>query len=281
MRVDSHHHLWDRSATPQRWIGPALRAIDRDFATEDLVSVAAEYVDRTILVQTVCTPTETPLLLEYAAASPLIGAVVGWADLTNPGLDDVIERLRHSRHGSWLRGIRHQVQGEADPLWLQRPDVLHGLRTVAEHGLIYELLTLPHQLPAAVTVVERLPEVSFVVDHLSKPPLASIDPDEMMAWEANIRALSTFPNVSAKISGLVTEADWHKWTIDDIRPAVEIAIDAFGPARLMAGSDWPVCLLAASYEQVQELNDALLRDLSTAEQQRISGNTAAEVYDVS
>ena len=280
MRVDSHHHLWNRSVTPQDWIGEPLAAIDRDFVVEDLAAAAATHVDRTVLVQTVCTLDETPLLLEYAQGSPLIGAVVGWVELTAPDIRYTLSELTSLPNGCWLRGIRHQVQGEIDPGWLERPEVVNGLRAVGEHGLVYEILTLPHQLPAAINAAEQLPEVQFVLDHLSKPPIKNGSEEGRAAWASDLHRLAKLPNVCAKISGLVTEADWESWTIADVRPVVETAIEAFGPERLMVGSDWPVCLLAASYEQVTHLHGELLSGLSESDRALVLGDNAVAVYRI-
>lgn len=280
MRIDSHHHLWTRAVTPQSWIDSSLKVIDRDFDTEDLSDAVENHYDRTVLIQTVCTPDETPLLLDIAEATPLIGAVVGWADLTSPDLDETLTGLKSTANGRWLRGIRHQVQHESDPAWLLRDDVQAGLATVASHDLIYELLTLPHQLPAATAVAERLPQLSFVLDHLSKPPIATGTRSDLSKWAADLGHLAALPNVSAKISGLVAEADWNHWTIDDIRPIVETAIEVFGPERLLVGSDWPVCLLAASYVEVHELHVQLLEQLSHVENDLVFGGNAAKLYGI-
>ena len=280
MRIDSHHHLWNRTLVPQRWIDTSLEAIDRDFDHEDLVAAVAQRYDRTVLVQTVCNPHETPLLLNVAEGTSLIGAVVGWADLTSSNLDEALSELLAAPNGRWLRGIRHQVQHETDPEWLLRDDVQTGLATVASHDLVYELLTLPHQLPTATAAVERLPQVRFVLDHLSKPPIASRTRCELSDWARDLRRLAALPNVSAKISGLVTEADWDHWTLEDIRPWVETALDAFGPDRLLVGSDWPVCLLAASYTQVHELHEQLLEKLSNSERELTFGANAADLYRI-
>lgn len=283
MRIDSHHHLWTRAVTPQTWLNQDMVAIDRDFEVSDLETTVGDRADRTVLVQTAATIEETERFLDLAKATPLIGAVVGWADLTAPDLTDTLDRLRSSGHGAWLRGIRHQVQDEADPCWLERPDVLRGLRTLGEHGLVYDLLTLPHQLPAAITAVRQLPEVRFVLDHLSKPPIAAIaagDRDALRTWSADLGRLAALPNVSAKLSGLVTEADWTRWTIADIRPIVDVAIETFGPTRLLVGSDWPVCLLAASYAQVDELHHELVAGLSPPDQDLVFGANAASLYGI-
>ncbi|WP_137813416.1 amidohydrolase family protein [Gandjariella thermophila] len=277
MRVDAHHHVWDLGARDQPWItGAAMSPIRRDFGLADLSPhVAAAGITTTVLVQTVTVPEETPELLALAESSPLVGAVVGWTDLTAEAVADDLAVLREAPGGPWLRGIRHQVQGEPDPEWLAREDVRRGLAAVGEAGLVYELLTLPHQLPAAVRTVAALPDVPFVLDHCSKPPIAG---GEVRPWADLIRELAAHGNVTCKLSGLVTEADWASWTVADLRPYVEVVLDAFGADRLMFGSDWPVCLLAADYAEVVATAERLTAALSTAERAAIFGGTAQRVY---
>lgn len=275
--VDAHHHVWDLTVRDQDWItGTAMVPIRRSFSLEDLrPHAAAAGVVATVLVQTVVTPDETPELLALAASDPLVGAVTGWVDLTSAGLADDLARLRAMPGGGLLRAVRHQVQHEPDPEWLVRPDVLAGLRAVARAGLSYELLVLQHQLPAAVEAVRAVPEGRFVLDHCAKPPLASGPLD---AWERDVRDLAAEPGVSCKLSGLVTEADWTAWTPADLAPAVDVVLDAFGPDRLMAGSDWPVCLLAASYERVWRTHAGLLAGLSDGERRAVLHDTAVRTY---
>ncbi|MFJ6080505.1 amidohydrolase family protein [Streptomyces sp. NPDC092369] len=247
MTVDAHHHIWDLSVRDQDWI-PEDSVLRRDFGLSDLVPEArAAGVDRTILVQTITVPEETPEFLALAEAHDLVAGVVGWTDLTRPDVADELARLRELPGGHYLKGIRHQVQGEPDPEWLLRPDVHRGLAALTEAGLVYDLIVQPHQLPASAKAAASHPELTFVLDHLGKPPIASGTLD---AWAADVRALAALPNVVAKLSGLVTEADPQTWTVDDLRPSVDIALDAFGPDRLMFGSDWPVSVLGATYGQV-------------------------------
>lgn len=274
MIVDAHHHLWDLSVRDQDWItDPPMGAIRRSFLEPDFVAVASE-VSTSVLVQTVCVPQETPEFLAIAASSDVVGAVVGWVDLTSAGVGDALTELVDSPDGSWLRGIRHQVQGEPDPEWLCRKDVWNGLQQVGAHGLVYELLTLPHQMPAARRTVAALPQVPFVVDHCSKPAIGS-DPGE---WAELIRSLAAHENVTCKLSGLVTEADWTSWDVSQLRPYFEVVLDAFGPERLMFGSDWPVVLLAATYDEWLGAARELVSELTTGEQALIFEGTARRVY---
>ena len=274
MIVDAHHHLWDLSVRDQDWItDPPMGAIRRSFLEPDFVA-AAPSVSASVLVQTVCVAEETPEFLAIAASSDVVGAVVGWTDLTSPAAADELAALVDRPDGSWLRGIRHQVQSEPDPEWLCRKDVWNGLTAVGSHGLIYELLTLPHQMPAARRTVAALPQVRFVVDHCSKPAIGT-DPGE---WTELVRSLAAHENVTCKLSGLVTEADWETWTVSDLRPYFEVVLDAFGPERLMFGSDWPVVLLAATYEEWLGAACELTAELSHDEQASIFAGTAGRVY---
>ncbi|MFJ4782121.1 amidohydrolase family protein [Streptomyces sp. NPDC088794] len=272
MTVDAHHHIWDLSVRDQDWI-PEHSPLRRDFGLSDLVPEArAAGVDRTVLVQTITVPEETPEFLALADAHDLVAGVVGWTDLTRPDVADELARLRELPGGRYLKGIRHQVQGEPDPEWLLRPDVHRGLAALATAGLVYDLIVQPHQLPASAKAAASHPELTFVLDHLGKPPIAS---GALDAWAADFRALAALPNVVAKVSGLVTEADPETWTVADLRPSVDVALDAFGPDRLMFGSDWPVSVLGATYGQVVDATRELTPESAHAQ---IFEATAARVY---
>jgi len=273
--VDAHHHVWDLSVRDQGWIA-GDSPLRRSFTMEDLAPQAhAAGVDRTVLVQTVTVPEETPEFLALAAEHELIAGVVGWTDLTRPDIADELSRLRELPGGAHLKGIRHQVQGEPDPEWLLRPDVRRGLTAVAAAGLVYDLVVLPHQLPACVKAAESLPQLTFVLDHLGKPPIAS---GALEPWARDLRSLAARPNTVAKLSGLVTEADPAARTVDDLRPYAETALDSFGPARLMFGSDWPVCTLASAYDEVVSVAEAFSADLDASERVDVFQGTATRTY---
>jgi L-fuconolactonase len=278
-RVDAHHHVWDLSVREQAWLdGAPFGPIRRTFGVADLVPHArAAGVDATVLVQTVADAGETPELLRLAAECDLVGAVTGWVDLTAPSVADDLVALRSGIGGGYLRAIRHLVQDEPDPDWLCRPEVRRGLRAVAEAGLGYELLVKPPQLPAALRVVDEMSEVEFVLDHCAKPYIAAgvVEP-----WAAQIRELADHENITCKLSGLVTEADWTGWTPESLRPYVDVVVDAFSPQRLMFGSDWPVCLLATTYEQWVQTVDELIAPLSPDERAAITGGTARRFYGI-
>jgi L-fuconolactonase len=273
-RVDAHHHLWQTSVRRHAWLdGDETAAIRRDFTPDDL-RTAALGIDATVLVQVLPDFEESVEFLATAAAEPLIAGVVGWIDLTGSPSED-LDRLRSAPGGELLAGIRHLVQAEPDPRWLEREDVLAGLAAVRDAGLVYDLLVLPHQLPAATAAVRALPELTFVLDHLAKPPVAS---GQLEPWATGLATLAREPNVVAKLSGLVTEADRRHWTPADLRPYAETALTAFGPDRLMLGSDWPVCLLAGTYAEVMDAADSLLAGLTPAERDAVRGGTASRVY---
>jgi L-fuconolactonase len=275
--VDAHHHVWDLSVRDQDWItGPELQPLRRNFTLADLAPRAREAgVDRTILVQTITVPEETPEFLALAAESELVAGVVGWTDLTRAEVADELARLRELPGGEYLKGIRHQVQGESDPEWLLRPDVRRGLAAVAEAGLVYDLVVVPHQLPACARSAAVLPELTFVLDHLGKPPVAS---GELEPWASDVRALAALPNTVCKLSGLVTEADLAAWTTDTLRPYADTVLEAFGPDRLMFGSDWPVCTLAAAYGQVVRIAEELTAGLGDTAREAVFSGTATRVY---
>jgi L-fuconolactonase len=272
--VDAHHHVWNLSVRDQDWIADDS-PLRRDFTVDDLVLEArAAGVDRTVLVQTVTVAEETPEFLALAARHDLIAGVVGWTDLTRPDVAEELARLRELPGGGYLKGIRHQVQGEPDPEWLLRADVRRGLAAVAEAGLVHDLVVLPHQLPACVEAARTSPGLTFVLDHLGKPPIAS---GALEPWASDLRALAALPNTVCKLSGMVTEADTASWTVDDLRPYAEVALHAFGPNRLMFGSDWPVCTLAATYADVL---DAARRLVPEAEHTQVFETTTTRVYDL-
>ncbi|GAA1367220.1 amidohydrolase family protein [Streptomyces beijiangensis] len=277
--IDAHHHVWDLSVRDQDWItGPELAPLRRDFSLADLKPEArASGVRSTVLVQTVTVAAETPEFLALADGSDLVAGVVGWTDLTAPDVAATLAALREMPGGDRLVGIRHQVQGEADPQWLLRPDVQRGLAAVAAAGLAYDLLVLPHQLPAAARAAELLPHLTFVLDHLGKPPIAAGPPEP---WAEGVQALAALPNTVCKLSGMVTEAAWDSWTAEDLRPYARTVLDAFGPGRLMFGSDWPVCRLAATYGEVVEAARQVTDGLSPDERADVFGATAARVYGI-
>jgi L-fuconolactonase len=276
MIVDAHHHLLDPTRADYPWLTDELARIRRAFTTDELAPlIAAAGVDATVLVQTRSSLDETREFLETAAATPFIRGVVGWVDLTDPGIAHVLNELRDGPGGDRLAGIRHQVHDESDPAWLLREDVGRGLRAVRDTGLAYDLLVRPRELPAALEVVRQITDLRFVIDHLAKPPIKD---RAMQPWADLIRPFGALDNAWCKVSGMVTEADWTSWQTTDLEPYVDHVIDVFGPGRLLFGSDWPVCLLAASYDDVLRTARTLLAGLSEADRAAFFGGTARTVY---
>jgi L-fucono-1,5-lactonase len=279
-RVDAHHHVWDILAVrDQPWMASdTIEPIRRSFGIDEFATEAASNgIEASVVVQTVAGVTETEELLDLAAASTLVAGVVGWVDVEAPDVGDQLDRLLARPSGSWLLGIRSLAEYQPDPAWLARPAVLAGLREVARRGLCNDLLVRPHQLNAAVTATREVTESRFVLDHLAKPQIAAA---VFQPWARELSELAQHENVMAKFSGLVTEANWSTWTPSDIRPYVDHALSAFGPDRLIFGSDWPVCTLAASYRRVVELAVDLIGELSTDEHIAVFGGNATKIYQL-
>jgi L-fuconolactonase len=277
-RVDAHHHLWDPGRRAYPWMDESVAAIRRPFGVADLDAAAGpEGFEATIAVQAVSSVEETEELLDAAAAPGRVAGVVGWVDLADPEVAATLAALRDRPGGRALVGVRHQVHDEPDPDWLLRDQVLEGLAAVADAGLVYDLLVRERELPAARVVAERLPELTLVVDHLAKPRIRE---GAMEPWTGGLAALARHPNVACKVSGLVTEADWTAWTPAQLVPYVAHAAEVFGPERLLFGSDWPVCLLAAGYaEVVAAATEALDRaGLGPAEREAVLGANARRLY---
>ncbi|MER6077910.1 amidohydrolase family protein [Streptomyces sp. NPDC001833] len=279
--IDAHHHLWDLGRRPQPWLDdPALATIRRTFTTDDLRTTATQPIagrrlHSTVAVQCVPDVHETEDLLALAEREPLIGAVVGWADLTSPGIGDQLDGLLTGPGGACLRSLRHLVQGETDQEWLQRPDVERGLAAVRDRGLRYDVLVRSHQLDQAIRLAERFPDLPQVLDHAGKPSIAD---GELADWQLQLRTLAAHGHVVCKVSGLITEADHEKWTVDDIRPVWDVLLSAFGPDRLMFGSDWPVANLAGGWNRWAATVDELLDGCTADETSAILAGTATTFY---
>jgi L-fuconolactonase len=274
--VDAHHHFWDPTRNDYPWMTDEFGAIRRAFGPDDLApKLAAASIDRTVLVQTRSSVEETREFLATAVETAFVAGVVGWADLTSAAVAEDIAVLRSSSGGRYLVGIRHQVHDEPDAEWLGRADVRRGLRAVAAADLVYDLLVRSRELPAAIDVARAMPDLRFVLDHAAKPPIAA---RELQPWGGLLEQLAALPNVTCKLSGLLTEADWAAWTIDDLQPYADHVLSVFGPSRVMFGSDWPVSLLAADYGRVVTTARELTVGLSATEAERVFGGTAIETY---
>ncbi|MFJ2956002.1 amidohydrolase family protein [Streptomyces sp. NPDC087270] len=276
MRIDAHHHLWDLGRRPQPWLkGDALEPINRTFALPELAPLLdAHDIAATVVVQSSSSLDETRELLAIARGSHgRIAGVVGWADLADPdGLPAVLTELAAAGP---LVGIRHQIQDEADPQWLDRPDIRAGLRALGAAGLAYDLLVTPRELPAALAAVEELPEVRFVLDHAGKPPIAA---GEWEPWAEQIAGIADHPNAMCKLSGLITEADWESWRPQDVLPYARHVLAAFGSDRVLFGSDWPVCTLAGRYSDVFALAEQATASLAPEEREAVLGGNAIRAY---
>jgi len=273
MRIDAHHHFWHYTTAEYGWIDDDMAALRRDFLPPDLErEIARAGMDGVVSVQARQTLEETAWLLGLAAKHNFIKGVVGWVELANP---DVGAALAQFASNPKLKGIRHVVQGEPDDNFILGPDFNRGVAQLAKFGLVYDILIFPKQLQPASQFVDRHPGQVFVLDHIAKPPIKT---GGMEPWATQIRELAQRPNVYCKISGMVTEADYQRWNGEQLRTYFEVVLAAFGPRRLMFGSDWPVCLAACDYSRWQQLVADWISKLSAAEQARILGGTAVEAY---
>jgi L-fuconolactonase len=275
MKIDAHQHFWNYDVVRDSWITEEMAVLKRDYSPADLApELAANGVTASVAVQAAQSEEETSFLLELAASSDRIAGVVGWVDLR---AQNVEERLQHFSRFPKLRGLRHIVQSEPDDRSLLHADFIRGVRHLRRFGFAYDILIYPQQLPAASDFAGALPEQPFVLDHLAKPDIKAQRKDN---WEAPVRALAKNPNVHCKISGMVTEAHWQRWRPADFRYYLDVVFDAFGPDRLMFGSDWPVCLLAASYRQVVQLVEEYVRTNCPGQLGNIFGANAASFYNL-
>lgn len=274
-RIDAHHHLWHYSQEEFPWIEDAAAVLRRDFLPEQFADVLDEAgLDLAISVQARCSVEETRWLLRCAAASPKLARVVGWAPLASPSFAAVLEEVAAD---PYLAGFREIVQDQ-QPGFLLEPAFGRGINQLTRHSLTYDLLIRAGQLPEAIEFVDLHPDQAFVLDHAAKPAIAGglLEP-----WRSFLKQLAKRPHVMCKLSGLVTEADWQRWTENDLHPYLDTCLEAFGPARCMAGSDWPVCLLATSYGHWWKVLERWAAPLSSHEQEMIFGGTAANFYGCS
>jgi len=272
MHIDAHQHFWMYNQREYGWIDEPMASIRRNFLPAELKpQLEMSGFQGSVLVQVRQTLDEMRWLLELAAHNSFILGVVGWVDLRSPRLRAELESFSGNPK---LVGIRHIVQSEPDDFLLQ-PDFLRGISILEEFDLAYDILVYTKHLPIAAEFVKRFPRQRFVLDHLAKPPIKNGAAD---LWARGMRELSSFPNVYAKVSGLVTEADWHSWKPEDIRPYLDVAFECFGPSRLMFGSDWPVCTVAASYARVVNLVEDYLGAYATEEREAALGGNAAKFW---
>lgn len=273
MTIDSHQHFWQFDPVRDAWIDDSMSVLRRDFLPEDLRPILNDNgVEGCIAVQADQSETETEFLLDLAAQHDLIRGVVGWVDLRAANLE---ERLEHFAQFSRLRGFRHIVQGEADVNFMLRPDFQRGIALLAQYGFTYDVLVFPHQMGTALELARRFPRQTFILDHLGKP---YIKDGFREGWATLLRELGRCENVTCKVSGLVTEADWRHWQYTDFVPYLDQVFETFGADRLMFGSDWPVCLLGGDYGQVKGILTRYLEPFSAADRDKVWGGNAARVY---
>jgi L-fuconolactonase len=274
MRIDAHHHFWEIGRYTYPWMDESSR-IWRHFGPTDFEPLLKEHrIDRSILVQTICSVPETRWFLELAERHEFLGGVVGWVDLADPDVSGTLEEfMRHPK----FAGIRHPVHDELNARWLLRPDVQAGLGALERRKIPYDLLIRAEHLQLSLEVARKFPELPLVIDHVAKPDIRH---QAWENWAPGMKALAECPNVCCKLSGMITEADGERWKPEDLKPYIRHVLDCFGPDRLMFGSDWPVCLLAGSYDRMMEALEVNVSDLKWKEREAIFGETAARFYQV-
>jgi len=272
-RIDAHHHLWRYSAEEYAWLDEPMKELRRDFLPENLMrEIAAAWIDGTVAVQARQTMEETRWLLRQADECGAIRGVVGWAPIAGEGFPEVMEEFE-----DWpkLKGLRHIIQGEKDENYILREDFNSGIRAMLGSGLVYDILIYERHLPQAIEFVDEHPQQIFVLDHMAKPMIAA---GVMEPWAQRMRELGERENVWCKVSGMVTEAEWTGWNAETLRPYLDVVVDAFGVERLMAGSDWPVCLVACEYGRWFEVLRDHFAGFSDTERDAVFGTTAMNVY---
>ena len=271
--IDSHQHFWQVGRFDYPWMSSDLGVLYRDYLPNDLAPILEENgINKTVLVQASNSVAESKWLLELANANSLIAGVVGWVDLMSPDINMQLDELCADPK---FKGVRHLVESEPDDDWLVQPAVLTGLRQLSARGLSYDLLVHTRHLKHVPHVAESCPELALVIDHLAKPPIARA---EIKEWSQALQPLARYSNIYGKLSGLVTEANWNSWQTDDLRPYVDIALESFGADRMMFGSDYPVCLLATSYDRVLDSFQEILKSLSDADRDKIFSQNAEKFY---
>jgi L-fuconolactonase len=274
MVIDAHHHFWKYDPIEYAWINDSMKVIRRSFMPSDLkAEIDQAGIDGVVSVQARQIVEETDDLLKFADGNDFIKGVVGWVPLAEPNISEVLERYSDAKK---LKAVRHVVQGEPEG-FLDGEAFNNGVRQLRKHNLVYDVLIFERQLEESIRFVDRHSEQAFVLDHIAKP---QIKIDQLEPWKQNIHALSKRDNVTCKISGMVTEADYDNWTEDQLRPYLDTVLEAFGPDRLMFGSDWPVCLVACGYKRWHDLIRKFIAPLSGYEQEVIMGSTAIRAYNL-
>lgn len=274
MKIDAHQHFWKYDPVRDEWIDDSMQILKQDFMPPNLIPLLSKNgFDGCIAVQADQSESETRFLLDLAEKHDFIKGVVGWVDLKSPNVE---KRLEHFSKYSKLKGFRHILQGEPEGAMTDETFV-NGVQKLSNYNFTYDILIFENQLYECEQFVKQLPQIPFVIDHIAKPTIKESSFDE---WAAHMKKLSDYPNVHVKLSGMVTEADWEHWQKSDFEPYLETCLELFGADRLMIGSDWPVCLLAAEYQEVVEIIEDFLEGLSQTEYDDIMGITAAKFYQL-
>lgn len=273
MIIDSHHHFWKYDPAEYDWIDDSMKKIRADFLPDDLqMTIQEANVDGVVSVQARQSLDETEWLIGMANQNNFIKGVVGWLPLIRKDFEGYLEKYSEEK---LLKGIRHVIQGEHDPEFMLRKDFNHGITQLKKYSLVYDILVVERQLPNTIRFVDHHPDQVFVLNHIAKPLIGR---NELSPWKENIRELARRENVNCKISGMVTEADYQKWTTSQLLPYFEVILEAFGPERLLLGSDWPVCLVATTYKNWMDLVQKNITSLSETEQLKIMGGNATRLY---
>lgn len=275
MIIDAHHHFWNYNPVDFDWIDDDMASIRLSFLPRDLQeTIAGTGVEGVVSVQARQIVEETEWLLKLASENEFIKGVVGWVPLANGNIREILDRYSQNK---WLKGVRHVIQGEPDPEFILGTQFNHGISLLKNYNLVYDILIFEHQLPNTIRFVDRHPNQQFVLDHMAKP---KIKVNEVIVWKKHIRELAKRENVSCKISGMVTEANYKSWTEEQLQPYFDVVLEAFSPSRLLFGSDWPVCLVAIGYVEWLKLVKKIVSGLSVFEQEQVFAKTASQIYSL-
>jgi L-fuconolactonase len=275
MVIDSHQHFWKYEPVKHSWIDDDMSVIRKNFLPSDLAKVYQENgINGCVAVQADQTLEETDFLIDLASKNDYIKGIVGWVDLRSENIEEALEK--YSKHNI-VKGFRHVVQGESDHNFLLRPNFLRGISLLERYNFTYDILVFPHQLGAVLEFVKQFPKQKFVIDHIAKP---YIKDGFFEGWASQMKLISKQENVYCKMSGMITEADYNTWTLEQLNPYMDLILNVFGSNRIMFGSDWPVCLVAGNYKQVKEIVTNFIVKLSDSEQRGIMGYNAINFYNI-
>ena len=274
-RIDAHQHFWQFDPVRDSWIDESMSVIQRDFLPADLQPLLTQHqFDGCVVVQSDQSEKENDFQLANAGSADFIKGIVGWVDLQSPGVE---ERLSYYSSFNKMKGFRHVLQGEADRALMLKPAFMNGISKLAQFGFTYDILIFPDQLKYVAELVTAFPDQRFVIDHIAKPPVKA---QQIKEWSKDIRSLSGYENLYCKISGMVTEADWKNWKKPDFTPYLDTVVESFGTNRIMFGSDWPVCLVAASYASMLEIVTDYFSSFTQHEQEQFFGLNAIQFYNL-